>query len=83
MQLSKNKAEEMLDHLKSGTDMAQLSKDAGLKVSETGLFLLMNPDIPKIGYSQELQEALIKISEKKPYPDTVFFVDGKYNCNQV
>jgi len=78
IRLSKKKAEEMLNRLKTGTDMAKLSQDAGLKVLETGLFPLMNPDIPKIGYSQELQEALIKMSEKEPYPDTVFLVDGKH-----
>ncbi len=77
IKLSRKKAEEMLGRLKNGTDMVKLSKDTGLELSETGLFL-PGPDIPKIGYSQELQGALIKISEKAPLPDTVFFVDGKH-----
>ena len=77
IKLSKKKAEEMLGHLKNGMDMVKLSKDKGLKLSETGLFL-PGPTIPKIGYSQELEEALIKLSEKEPCPDNVFFVNGKY-----
>ncbi|MBW2544812.1 MAG: SurA N-terminal domain-containing protein [Deltaproteobacteria bacterium] len=77
IRLSRKKAEEMLGHLKDGMDMAKLSRDKGLKLSETGLFL-PGPNIPKIGYSQELEEALIRISEKEPCPDNVFFVNGKY-----
>ncbi len=75
--MSKKEAEDILGHLKNGMDMAKLSRDKGLKVSETGLFL-PGPDIPKIGYSQELEEALIRMSGKEPCPDNVFFVNGKY-----
>jgi len=77
IKLSKKEAEDILGHLKNGMDMAKISRDKGLKVSETGLFL-PGPSIPKIGYSQELEEALIRISEKEPCPDNVFFVNGKY-----
>ena len=77
IKLSRKKAEEMLAHLKNGMDMAKLSRDNDLKLSETGLFL-PGPSIPKIGHSQELEEALIRISEKVPCPDNVFFVNGKY-----
>ncbi|MBW2557602.1 MAG: SurA N-terminal domain-containing protein [Deltaproteobacteria bacterium] len=77
IKLSKKEAEDILGHLKNGMDMAKLSRDKGLKVSETGLFL-PGPSIPKIGYSQELEEALIRMSEKEPLPDNVFFVNGKY-----
>ncbi|MBW2648397.1 MAG: SurA N-terminal domain-containing protein [Deltaproteobacteria bacterium] len=77
IKLSKKKAEEILGNLKNGMDMAKLSRDNGLKMSETGLFL-PGPSIPKIGYSQELEEALIRMSGKEPCPDNVFFVNGKY-----
>ncbi len=77
IKLSRKKAEEMLGLLKNGMDMVKLSRDNGLKLSETGLFL-PGPSIPKIGYSQELEEALIRISKKEPCPDHVFFVNGKY-----
>jgi len=77
IKLSREKSENILDRLKTGTDMAKLSRDEGLKLSETGMFLPV-PDIPKIGYSQELKEALLTISEKKPLPDNVFLVNGDY-----
>ena len=77
IKLSGKKAEEILSNLKNGMDMAKLSRDKGLKLSETGLFL-PGPNIPEIGYSQELGEALIRISKKEPCPDKVFFVNGKY-----
>ena len=77
IKLSKKEAEDILGHLKNGMDMAKLSRDKGLKVSETGLFL-PGPSIPGIGYSQELEEALIRMSGKEPCPDNVFFVNGKY-----
>jgi len=36
------------------------------------------PDIPKIGNSQELEDALVGISEKEPFPGKVFLINGKY-----
>lgn len=77
IKLCREKAENILDRLKTETDMAKLSRAEGLKLSETGLFL-PGPDIPKIGYSPDLKEALLKISAKKPLPDKVFFVNGNY-----
>ena len=77
IKLCREKAEDILGRLKAGADMVKLSRAEGLKLSETGLFL-PGPDIPKIGYSPDMEEALIKISGKKPYPDNIFFVNGKY-----
>ncbi|MBW2630311.1 MAG: SurA N-terminal domain-containing protein [Deltaproteobacteria bacterium] len=77
IKLCREKAENILDRLKTETDMAKLSKAEGLKLSETGLFL-PGPNIPKIGYSPDLREALLKISAKRPLPDNVFFVNGNY-----
>ncbi|MBW2673762.1 MAG: peptidyl-prolyl cis-trans isomerase, partial [Deltaproteobacteria bacterium] len=77
IQAAKKKAEDILSRLKGGADMAKLSKKEGLKVSETGLFL-PGPEIPQIGYSADMEGALLEISGKAPYPDRVFFVDGSY-----
>ena len=77
IRLCKEKAERILDRLKTGTNMTKLSRDEGLKLSETGLFL-PGPDIPKIGFSPDLKEALFKISAKRPFPDNVFFINGNY-----
>ncbi|MEA1971251.1 MAG: hypothetical protein U9N37_06515, partial [Thermodesulfobacteriota bacterium] len=77
IKLCREKAESILDRLKTETDMAKLSRAEGLKLSETGLFL-PGPDIPKIGYSPDLRKALLKISAKRPLPDNVFFVNGNY-----
>jgi len=74
---ARGKAKTILDRLKTGTDIAKLSREEGLRVSETGLFL-PGPDIPKIGYSPELTEVLLTMSEKNPLPDNVFFIDGNY-----
>jgi len=77
IQAAKKKAEDILSRLKGGADMAELSRKEGLKVSETGLFL-PGPEIPQLGYSSDMEGALLEISGGNPYPDRVFFVDGSY-----
>jgi hypothetical protein len=57
--------------------MTALSRKEGLTVSQTGLFQ-PGPEIPKIGYSPEMEDAIFEISAKEPTPDRVFFVDGNY-----
>ena len=69
--LCRKEVEGFLHRLKNGEDTGNLSQ----KVSETGLFA-PNPNIPKIGFSREIKKALFKISEKTPYPDKAFYVDG-------
>ncbi|MGZ6207880.1 MAG: hypothetical protein ACXWMS_10015, partial [Syntrophales bacterium] len=49
--------------------------EKGLKVEETGLFLPGTP-VPKLGFSQDMTNALIQLSEKNPYPDTVYDIKG-------
>jgi peptidyl-prolyl cis-trans isomerase D len=75
--LCKERAESILERLKKGEDIRKLSEDEGIKLSETGLFL-PGSDTTEMGFSQEIGEALFEISEKKPYPDNVFFIDGSY-----
>ena len=77
MQAAREKAEDILSRLKGGADMAKLSEKEGLKVTETGLFL-PGSEIPQIGYSPDIEASLLEISAGSPYPDDVFFVDGRY-----
>lgn len=74
--LCRKEAEEILQRLKNGGDIGKI----GLEVSETGLFVPNpgNPDIPEIGFSEEIGKTLFYISEKNPYPDNVFYVDGNF-----
>lgn len=75
--LCKKRALDILKRLKKGEDIKELVKKDGLKLAETGM-ILAGSNIQEIGYSQELSEALYEISEKKPYPDDVYQIDGNY-----
>ena len=75
--LCKKRALDILDRLKKGQDIQKVAKKEGLKLAETGM-ILAGSNIQGIGYSQEASEALYEISEKKPYPDDVYYVDGNY-----
>ena len=76
--LAKKEADDFLARLK-GKDgnLAAGAKEKGLKVQETGLFQPGGP-IPKVGNSPELAEVLSLLSEKKPYPEQTYLVDGNY-----
>ncbi len=74
---AKKEAEGLYARLKNGEDFGKVAQSGGLKTAETGLFL-PGMDIPKIGPSKDLSQALFQISEKKLYPDNVFNVDGDY-----
>ncbi len=75
--LCRQEAEEILRRLKNGEDIRTISRKKRLKISDTGFFV-PNPNIPKIGFSENFQEALFQISENNPYPDDVFYVDGNF-----
>ncbi|PJC75003.1 MAG: hypothetical protein CO012_04490 [Syntrophobacterales bacterium CG_4_8_14_3_um_filter_49_14] len=75
--LCKQEAEIVLNRLKKGEDVKSISRQKGLKVTETGFFL-PGSEIPELGSSQELSKALFLISEKKPYPDNVLNVNGNF-----
>ena len=75
--LYKKEAESILESLKKGEAWEKVSREKGLKTSETGLFL-PGAVIPKIGASKELSEALFSISERNPYPEHPFYIDGNY-----
>jgi peptidyl-prolyl cis-trans isomerase D len=75
--LAKKEADDLLVRLKKGDGLADVAKEKGLKVTETGLFQ-PGDAVPRLGASLELTEALFQISEKKPYPEQTYLVDGNY-----
>jgi len=75
--LAQKEAETLLSRLTKGEGMEAVSREKGLKVVETGLFQ-PGGAIPKLGSSPDLTEALFLLSEKKPYPEKVYRVDGNF-----
>jgi peptidyl-prolyl cis-trans isomerase D len=70
-------AEGLLARLKKGENLDVVAREQGVKVAETGLFQ-PGGAVPKIGSSNGLTEALMQISEKKPYPDQPYLIDDNY-----
>ncbi|MBW2022851.1 MAG: peptidyl-prolyl cis-trans isomerase, partial [Deltaproteobacteria bacterium] len=64
-------AEKFLKEVRSGKDWDALAKKNGLKTEHTDYFTRTG-GVPKIGYAPELQEMAFSLSEKSPYPETVF-----------
>jgi len=75
--LAQKEAETLLARLKKGDALDVVAREKGLRIKETGLF---QPGgvVPNVGASAELTEALFQLSEKNPYPEQVFLVDGDY-----
>ena len=75
--LAKKEADDLIARLKKGGDLEGVAKEKGLKVAETGLFQ-PGGAVPTLGSSVELTEALFQISEKKPYPEQAYWINGNY-----
>ena len=75
--LASKEAGRILETLKKGEDFGKAAKEADVKITETGFFV-PGSDIPKIGPSKDLAQTLIQLSEKRPYPDSVFDVNGDF-----
>ena len=75
--LAQNEAEALLARLKKGDTLEAVAREKGLKITETGLFQ-PGGAVPKLGSSPDLTGALYQISEKKPYPEQVYPIDGNY-----
>ena len=75
--LAQKEAETLLARLKKGESLEAVAREKGLKVKETGLFQ-PGGAVPNLGSSMELTEALFQISEKKPYPEQPYPVEGNY-----
>ncbi len=75
--LAQKEAETLLARLKKGDGLDAVAREKGLKIKETGLFQ-PGGAVPNLGSSMELTEALFQISEKNPYPEQAFPVEGNY-----
>jgi hypothetical protein len=77
IRLCRKESESVLKRLRKGEDIKNIAQQNRIKVIETGLFL-PGSNIPGLGSSQELGEALFQISENKPYPKKVFNINGNF-----
>jgi peptidyl-prolyl cis-trans isomerase D len=75
--LAQKEAETLLARLKKGDTLEVVAREKGLKITETGLFQ-PGGAVPKLGSSTDLTDALFQISEKKPYPEQVYPIEGNY-----
>jgi peptidyl-prolyl cis-trans isomerase D len=75
--LAQKEAESLLARLKKGESLEAVAREKALKIVETGLFQ-PGVAVPKLGSSAELTEGLFQISEKKPYPEQPYLIDGNY-----
>lgn len=75
--LCAEKAGKVLDRLRKGGNFDKVAREEGLTVKETGLFL-PGPNIPELGTSMELAQALFLLSAKAPYPDVPYYLNDKY-----
>jgi len=73
--LCRKEAEDILAALKKGADPARTAREKGLRLDETGFFG-QGTKIPKIGESRDIARAVFQLSERNPYPDQVFSMDG-------
>ena len=77
IRICKKDALDILDRLKKGEALTKISQEKGLKLEETGLFLPAFT-MPKLGFSRDMSTALFQLSEKHPYPDTVYDIKGNF-----
>lgn len=75
--LAQQKAEDIVTCLKEGENFKDVAAKEHLKINQTGLFL-PSSTIPLIGTSAELARELFVLSEKEPYPEKPFFINGNY-----
>ena len=71
-EIAVQKANDLLDQLKPGPNLAKLARDKKLKLEETGLFARNTQQLPKVGELQNLTIGSLALSERKPVPDKIF-----------
>ena len=71
VQVCRKEAEAALVQLRKGEDFRKVAREKGAEVVETGFFA-PGSEIPKVGSSQELINAVFQLSEKAPYPSEVY-----------
>lgn len=79
LRLARSKAENLLQRLTADEGSFEaVVKAEGFIPRETGFFI-PGQEIPGIGHSGELFDALLGLSVRNPLPDKVFFIDGIYH----
>lgn len=76
-ELARQKAEDIISRLKKGENFKTLVKKEHFKINETGFFL-PGSTIPLIGSSVDLARELFVLSQKEPYPEKPFYINGNY-----
>lgn len=66
--LCQKEADTLLERLKKGAQWAELAREKKLKPVETGFFI-PGENVPALGKSEQITDALLQLSESKPYPD--------------
>lgn len=80
--LAKQEAETLVASLKQGKTLSAVAAEKKLKLAETGFFRT-GDGTPKISASRELSAAIFQLTDQKPAPDRVFYVEGKYVVLQL
>jgi peptidyl-prolyl cis-trans isomerase D len=70
-------ADAALIRLKKGDSLTKIAQENKISVNETGFFKPGGP-IPKLGENQQLSTALYQLSERNPFPDLAFDVNGNF-----
>ncbi len=68
--LCKKEAEAVLQRLKKGEDWNKIEREKRLRTVDPG-FILPGTDIPDVKASPEIYDALLQLSDAKPYPGKV------------
>ena len=76
-EMAKEKAEQLLKELTSGTPMDQIASRERLTLEETGLFTRKSGFVSKIGSSEELAKEAFSLTSHRPFPQKVYGI-GKY-----
>jgi len=80
---AKEKAEQLLEELISGTPMDQMAARENLTAEETGLFNRQSGFINKIGFSEDLARDAFYLTYKSPTPQKVYGMGNRYFIVQL
>jgi peptidyl-prolyl cis-trans isomerase D len=75
--LCRKEAENLLERLKKGEELEKIAREKKIKAGVTGMFL-PGSNIPELGASEQMTDALTQLSEAKPYPDKVFTINDNF-----
>jgi peptidyl-prolyl cis-trans isomerase D len=63
--------------LKQGKNLNEIASARKLNLAETGFFLT-GAEAPKLGSSRDLSAAIFQLTENKPVPERIFYLNGHY-----